>query len=249
MKDSITNNRFKGLIIFLFWITVWEILYLIVDNGIYLPSPIAVIYELCKLMIDKATYITILASIYRTLLGILLSVIIGIAFGLLCGLNKFMYDLFNPLIIVIRSTPIVSIIIFAILIFKSTNVPIFAGFLMCFPVIFTSTVSGIKNTDIKLLQMAKLYNISKIDIIKSIYLKSSRPYILSGIISSLGIAWKATSAAEVLSMPKYSIGKNLFYAKVQLEPASLFAWTIIIIILSFIFEKFLTRTLNYDRVK
>jgi len=110
---------------------------------------------------------------------------------------------------------------------------------MCFPIVWTNTVIGIKNTDIKLLEMCKLYNIKKFRIIKSVYSYSALPYIKAGMISALGICWKVTSAAEVLSLPKYSIGRFLYDSKVYLEIPDLFAWTIIIVILSFMFEKFL----------
>lgn len=236
MKASITKTSFKKIFISLFWLVIWEIFALIINKEIYLPSPISTFKTLSLLLIDKSTYIIIMMSTYRTILGLILSCIIGIILGFACGLNDFLYDLINPLVIVIRSTPIISIIILAIIWLKSTNVPIFASFLMCFPVVFTNVATGIKNTDKKILEMCKVYNLSKLNIIKSVYFHSVLPYVYSAIISSIGIAWKASSAAEVLSVPKYSIGKYLFYAKSNLEPTSLFSWTIIIVTLSYIFE-------------
>jgi NitT/TauT family transport system permease protein len=69
------------------------------------------------------------------------------------------------------------------------------------------------------------------------------------MISALGIGWKVTSAAEVLSLPKYSIGRYLYDSKVYLEIPDLFAWTVIIITLSYFFEtvlKKLFKSRNYD---
>ncbi len=247
MKASITKTSFKKIFILLFWLVIWEIFALIVNKEIYLPSPISTFKTLILLLIDKSTYIIILFSTYRTILGLLLSCIFGIILGFACGLNEFLYDLINPIVIVIRSTPIISIIILAIIWLKSSNVPVFATFLMCFPVIFTNVSTGIKNTDKKVLEMCKVYNISKFNIIKSVYFHSVLPYIYSAIISSIGIAWKASSAAEVLSVPKYSIGKYLFYAKTSLEPTSLFSWTIIIVTLSYIFEVIFKRVFKGER--
>ena len=238
MKASITKNNVRKLSILIFWLLIWEIFALIINKEIYLPSPILTFKTLIDILLDKSTYIIIIISCYRTILGLIISCIIGIILGFACGLNKFLYDLINPIVIVIRSTPVISIIILAIIWLSSSNVPIFAAFLMCFPVIFSNITTGIKNTDIKLLEMCRIYNMSKINIIRSVYLHSVKPYIYSAIISSIGIAWKAASAAEVLSMPKYSIGKYLFYAKTNLEPTVLFSWTIIIITLSYLFEKF-----------
>lgn len=242
MKASIIKNSFKKILIILFWLVIWEIFALIVDREIYLPSPIATFKTLIEILSDKFTYVIILNSTMRTILGLILSCILGIIIGFACGLNDFLYDLINPLVIVIRSTPIVSIIILAIIWLKSSNVPIFASFLMCFPVIFTNVATGIRNTDKKILEMCKVYRLSNFEIIKSVYFHSVLPYIHSAIISSIGIAWKASSAAEVLSAPKYSIGKYLFYAKTNLEPTALFSWTIIIIGLSYILEILFIKT-------
>ena len=238
MMNSILRNKNKLLII-LFWIFVWEILSLIIAQEIYLPSPHAAFSSLMNLLISKDTYITIYYSTYRTLTGFFLSCVFGIFLGIISGIHKTVYNLLNPLIVIIRTIPVMSIIIIAIMWFKDTNVPIFVAFLMCFPIIWTNTVSGILSTDVKLLQMCEVYKIKKSRIISSVYFYSSLPYIKAGMISALGIGWKVTSAAEVLSLPKYSIGRFLYDSKVYLEIPDLFAWTIMIVSLSFLFESLL----------
>lgn len=55
----------------------------------------------------------------------------------------------------------------------------------------------------------------------------------------LGIGWKVSVASEVLSTPRYSIGLNLLNAKATLATEELFAWTIVVVLLSLIFEKYL----------
>lgn len=238
MMDSIIRNKRK-LFVALFWILMWEILSLIINKEIYLPSPHATFQALLSLLTKNETYITILYSTYRTLSGFLISCAAGILLGYICGINNFFYDLLNPLVGIIRTIPVMSIIIIAIMWFKDTNVPIFVAFLMCFPIIWTNTVAGIQSTDIKLLQMCSVYKIKKTRVIKSVYFYSSFPYIKAGMVSALGIGWKVTSAAEVLSLPKYSIGRFLYDSKVYLEIPDLFAWTIIIVFLSIAFENLL----------
>jgi len=239
MRISIIQNNLKKLLIMLFWISIWGIFSLIINREIYLPSPYSTLKALYKLLFLKSTYITIILSSYRTIFGFILSCVLGVSLGYICGVNTILHDLFYPLISIMRTIPVMSIIIIALMWFRDTNVPIFVAFLMCFPIVWTNTVMGIKNADIKLLEMCKLYNIKKIRIIQSVYFYSALPYIKAGMISALGIGWKVTSAAEVLSLPKYSIGRFLYDSKVYLEIPDLFAWTIVIIALSFIFEKIL----------
>lgn len=247
MKNSILLSKYRNFFIIIFWITVWEILSLIINQEIYLPSPFATFKSLFDLMFDKVTYITILYSTYRTLTGFLISTFFGVMLGFVCGMNKSIYNLLNPLVSIIRTVPVMSIIIIAIMWFKDTNVPVFVAFLMCFPIIWTNTIQGIDSADNKLLQMCKIYNIKKIRVIKSVYFYSALPYIKAGMVSALGISWKVTSAAEVLSLPKYSIGRFLYDSKVYLEIPDLFAWTIIIVLLSILFEKLLNKIFKAGR--
>ncbi|HAQ39486.1 MAG TPA: ABC transporter permease [Clostridiales bacterium] len=249
MIHSILQNKSRKFLIVIFWILMWEIVSLIINQEIYLPSPVSTFKVLVELLKSKDTYITVIHSTYRTLSGFAISCIAGILTGYICGINKFFYDLFNPLIGIMRTVPVMSIIIIAIMWFSDTNVPIFVAFLMCFPIIWTNTVSGIKSADVKILQMCKVYNIKKIRILKSVYFYSALPYVKAAMISALGIGWKVTSAAEVLSLPKYSIGSRLYDSKVYLEIPDLFAWTVIIIALSYIFEIILKKLFelrNYD---
>ena len=129
-----------------------------------------------------------------------------------------------------------SFILIAVIWFKSDNVPIFICFLMCFPIIWTSVVGGINNVDQRLIDMAYVYKVDKRYIIKDIYIPSIIPYVTTSMITSLGLGWKVTVAAEVLSSPRFSIGTKLYDAKIYVESGQLFAWTLVVIILSLILE-------------
>ena len=65
-----------------------------------------------------------------------------------------------------------------------------------------------------------------------LYLPSVLPYFASACITALGLAWKSSVAAEVLSVTKKSIGEKLFLSNLYLESAELLAWTVVVILLS-----------------
>ena len=229
------------------WIAVWEGIYLLINRDVYFPSPQSVVLSLTGLVTEKSTWLVIGWSAYRTLLALIFAVVFGVVLGMVCGLNRAMYDIINPLVVVLKSTPVVSVIIIAIIWFHATDVPIFSGFLMCFPIVFTGSVAGIRNTDPKLVEMCSFYRVRRFDMLKSLYFRSSVTYINSAVVSAVGICWKAVAAAEVLSMPRNSIGANLYFAKTALDPALLFAWTFIIILLSYCFETIYAKVSGYDK--
>ena len=112
------------------------------------------------------------------------------------------------------------------------------SFLMVFPVVYTNILEGLVSTDKDLIEAAGVYRITRLKRIRYIYLPSLSPYIQSAISTSLGLAWKSGIAAEVIGLPDGSIGERVYEAKIYLSTPDLFAWTVVIIILAFLFERF-----------
>ncbi|SHJ28091.1 NitT/TauT family transport system permease protein [Geosporobacter subterraneus DSM 17957] len=247
MKDStIKNNRkpLNKLFIFLFWVAMWQGMYFIIGRDIYVPSPFSVLMTLKELLFLPIFWRAISYSIYRVLAGLFLSIILGVSIGIISSMNDYVYQLINPLMAAIKSTPVLSFIIIALIWFSSSNVPIFICFLMCFPIIWTNVVAGVRNVDRKLLQMAQIYDVRKLTTLKKIYLPSISPYLSAACITSLGLGWRVSVAAEVLSHPRNAIGSHLYSAKVYLDSSELFAWTVVVILLSLLFESIFARLIR-----
>ena len=110
---------------------------------------------------------------------------------------------------------------------------------MVLPVIHGNVKQGILQTDVQLLEMARIFGFGRRQTLAKIYLPSVFPYLLAGIKTSLGLAWKAGVASEVLCFAAYSIGNKLYQSKVYLETADMFAWTLTVILISLFIEKLL----------
>ena len=113
-----------------------------------------------------------------------------------------------------------------------------AGFLVVVPMVYVSTLSGLEHTDKKLLEMARVFSIPMWKRIHYIYVPALLPYLVNGCRTALGMSWKSGVAAEVIGIPEGSIGEQLYYSKLYLDTAGLFAWTFVIIVISALFERF-----------
>jgi NitT/TauT family transport system permease protein len=89
--------------------------------------------------------------------------------------------------------------------------------------------------------MAKVYGLSRRRIFRRITLPSVLPHFRAALSSALGLGWKAGIAAEVLTVPKRAIGRMIYESKLYLETTELFAWTLTVILLSFVIERLLLR--------
>lgn len=113
-----------------------------------------------------------------------------------------------------------------------------------YPILHISTVSGLKSTDPKLLEMAQVFRVPFHKKVFYLYRPALSPYLISACKSALGMAFKSGIAAEVIGVPDFSIGANLYEAKIYLDTASLFAWTLAIILIASCFEKILLRLMT-----
>lgn len=234
---NILKKTLKAVAVFAFWLLVWELISLSVDSQIIVPSPLSVAKRLIELASNGVYWKTVLYSIARILLGFILAVLSGTVIAVVTCRVRILDMLFSPLLTVVRSTPVASFIILALIWLNKQLIPVFISFLMVFPIIYGNVSAGIKNIDRELLEMAKVFHIKKRHIIFKLAIPSVAPYFSAGSKTALGLAWKSGVAAEVLCTPLFSIGKMLYESKIYIETTDVFAWTVTIIIISMIIEK------------
>ena len=108
---------------------------------------------------------------------------------------------------------------------------------MVLPVVWANVEQGIRETDRSLLEMARVYRLSRWKTFRRIRLPSVMPYALAAMRTGLGFAWKSGVAAEVICHPKPSVGGFLYNAKVYLETPEVFVWTATVVLLSVLLEQ------------
>ncbi len=180
-------------------------------------------------------------SILFSFIKIIGGFLAGIAAGtLLAGLARafrWVGDLLEPFAQTIKAIPVASFIILVLIWIPSRNLSIVITFLMVFPVIYTNIRAGLESMDDQLLEMAQVFGLPTMTRIRYIYVSQVLPYFRSGCSLALGLCWKAGVAAEVIGIPDRSIGEKLYNAKIYLNTPELFAWTLVIIVISVVFEK------------
>lgn len=236
MKSRLKNTLITIACI-LFWLLLWQLLAVRLDSKILIASPIEVVERLCALVREKAFWSSILFSMGRILLGFALGLSSGCLLALAAGKVKFIRRLFAPLISVMKSVPVASFTILAIIWVGSKNLSVFVSFIISVPIVCSNMLEGIDNLDPKLKEMAKVFRIPAHKRFTGVYLSQLLPYFRSASRLAMGLCWKSGVAAEVIGLPNNSIGEMLYESKIYLETADLFAWTVTIVLLSFLCEK------------
>ncbi|MEG0687477.1 MAG: ABC transporter permease subunit [Hungatella sp.] len=236
---------FRKAMILLFWLAVWQGIALLIHNRIIFVGPAEMVQSLVHQLPSPGFWQTIAHSFGKISLGFLSAFFLGIVLGSAGYRFPLLQELLEPIILLMKSVPVASFVILALIWIGARQLSILIAFLVVFPMIYINTTAGLAATDPKLLEMAAVFHIPTRKRIRYIYLPALMPYLLSGCKVALGMSWKSGIAAEVIGVPAFSIGEKLYMAKIYLNTADLFAWTFVIILISALFERAFLLLLTY----
>ena len=251
-RNQTARKLLRVVIPLAFWLGVWQLAALWVDTAyqpgrgaLLLPGPLLVAGRLWALMGEAAFWQAAGVSLGRIFGGFALGAAGGALLAVLTAALPWADWLFGPAVKVVRAVPVASFIVLVLLWAPTTGaVPGIVSALMVLPVVWGNVARGIGETDPLLLEAARAYRFGRGKTLRLVYAPSVLPYFASGCATALGLAWKAGVAAEVLCQPRLAIGTRLYKAKITLETPDVFAWTLVVIALSFLLEAVLGTALR-----
>ena len=242
---NVTRGRkINTLPALLFWGLLWQGLAMAIDNPLLLPEPMQVLRCMLGMMGTRAFWQITAVSIGRVLLGVVSAIALAVLLGVLTAGVPLADILVAPAMTAMQATPVASFTILVLIWLDRDWVPVLICVMMVLPVVWRSVHTGIRQTDPQLLEMGKVFRLPAALVVKRIYVPSVLPFFRSACVSALGLGWKAGIAAEVLTVPKSSIGRMISESKLYLLTEELFAWTLAVVILSLLLQKWMLRLLN-----
>jgi len=241
------RKSLRTLAVLLFWLLVWALAARAVGKELLLPSPLRVGQTLFALARGKDFWLTILQSILRVLAGLVAASALGVLLALLTHRSPLLNALLSPVMALLKSTPVASFIILALVWLGRSVVPAVIAGLMVLPVVWANVTAGLNSVDRQLLELAAVYRLPRLRVLRRIVWPAVLPHLRAALRSALGLGWKAGIAAEVLTVPPYSIGKKIYESKIYLETSELFAWTAAVVCISFLIEGLLLRLVGPEK--
>ena len=189
-------------------------------------------------------WLSVGSTLGRVFLGLLWGALAGAALAFATHFSPWADRLISPAVRVVRATPVVSFILLVYLWVARSAIPWVIAGLMVLPVVWSALGAGLDSLDKQLLEFARAYRFTRFKTLRLVCLPALRPQFSAGLLTAFGLAWKSGVAAEVLCPPAYAIGSRIQQAKLGLETADLFAWTLAIVALSLALEKLLRQGLK-----
>ena len=183
-------------------------------------------------------------TVSRFLAGLAIGIAAGFVFGLLTGVSDRAKAMFSPVQSVLQTVPPVCWVVLALVWFGFNGKPcVFIVATATVPTIVINISNGVRNIDKDLLEMAELYDFSREEKLKDVILPSVRPYLVSAIEIVVGGGWKLAVMGEVLTTSS-GIGGEITKARLNIEPALIIAWALILVVFSFLTSRILTSFLS-----
>ncbi len=237
-KNQSRINRYcRKAAIVLFWLAVWAGLALAVDNKILLAAPWETAGELLEMLGEASLYLSVARSLLRIGLGFAAGFAAALLLAAAGSRFRLLEDILSPVMTLIKTVPVASFVVLLLIWWGSSFLAAAVSFLVVLPNIYISTLEGLKAADKGLLQMAQVFSVPLWNRFFYIYCPALKPFLSGSLRVALGMCWKSGVAAEVIGTPDYSVGEGLYMSKIYLNTAGVLAWTAVIVIVSFLFEK------------
>jgi sulfonate transport system permease protein len=165
-----------------------------------LPAPFDVIATGVRLTLSGELLVNAGVSGARAVCGLLVGGTIGFAFGLANGLSKISERVTDTSLQMVRNIPNLALIPLVILWFGiGEEAKLFLVALgVVFP-IYVNTYLGVRTSDPQLIEMGRIYGMSRLTLFRKVILPGALPSIFVGLRSALGIMWLTLIVAETIA--------------------------------------------------
>lgn len=233
MQNSSMKDRRLISISLLVLVVIWVFLSNIIDNPIYLPKVREIGISMLEIIKEPDFGKNIINSLVRGFESFTIAIILAFVLGLFSSFSKIIYNFLYPINLVLKSIPTIAFIVITLIWLNKDYSPLLIGTIIAFPLFYEIVQNSILNIDKNLLDMCNVYKVKWKEKLIQIYIPNIFFNIFIILPSTLSLILKVVIAAEVYGQPKYGIGSAIQVAKINFDTTSIFAWIIIVAIISF----------------
>lgn len=224
----------------------WQLLSWQMAQPQLIPSFPDLIRALLRLVYSPGFLVSIGTTCLRACVGLLLSLVAASITAFLLNRSEGIRLLFMPWLSLLRSVPVISFILLALIFLNPEMIPLLIAFLTMYPLLTENLLKGLMNRRDSWKMLARQFHLNAWNRLFQINYPQLKPYLFSGLASAVGFGWRAIIMGEVLSQCVDGIGKRMKEAQVFIDVPELIAWTLVAIVLSWLTDKLISRLSDWQ---
>lgn len=203
-------------------ILAWQLLTMLVRLPELVPSIPHLFSTLVALFASGSFYQSVMATVLRGTIGMSISLMAAMGVSLLFYKCEWIYELFRPLLAIMRSIPVISFILLALIFLNAESIPLIIAFLTMFPLLTENLTKGIRGQRKEFSIMARQFRIGRWNKLTQVVYPQLKPFLYSGLASASGFGWRAIIMGEVLAamFARYRRGNETgtnFYSRSRID--------------------------------
>lgn len=224
----------------------WQLLSWQMAQPQLIPSFPDLVRALLRLVYIPGFLVSIGTTCLRACVGLLLSLAAASITAFLLNRSEGIRLLFMPWLSLLRSVPVISFILLALIFLNPEMIPLLIAFLTMYPLLTENLLKGLMNRRDSWKMLARQFHLNAWNRLFQINYPQLKPYLFSGLASAVGFGWRAIIMGEVLSQCVDGIGKRMKEAQVFIDVPELIAWTLVAIVLSWLTDKLISRLSDWQ---
>lgn len=218
-------------------VVIWSIVSYLTNDPFVLPSPLACLKAMGKL-IARGTLVAAVQSSFTTLLiGSAICIAVVIPLALLIALSRPVASLLQPMVRFISSVPAIALIPLFIVWFGFSQRAVYATlfYTSAIPLLF-SVLTGVQKIPTVYANGLKTLGAGTLRTVRDVYLPGAIPGILVGIRLTLSYGWRAVIAGELI-VGSSGLGRLLAESRVSNRIDEIIAVMIVIGVLFLVIDR------------
>ena len=232
-------------------LAIWQVLASI-PGLTTLPTPVRVVQETWMPLIaypfydrggtDKGLFWQVMASLQRVAIGYSFAAVIGIALGILVGMNQRVSKSLDPIFQILRTVPPLAWVPIALAALQQNQpAALFVIFITAIWPILINTAVGVRQIPSDYNNVAKVLQLPKSEYFFKILFPAALPYIFTGLRISIGLAWLAIIAAEIVMSGIVGIGFFIWNAYQNSQVSEIILALVYIGLVGWLLDKLMER--------
>ena len=200
-------------------------------NRIVFPDIREIWQALLRLASGRKLYVSISVTIVHLLEALAVSAGIGIPLGIAEGVSYHFRSLVMPLKTLVRSLPMIVLVILIMTVSRYDIVPVIAASAVLIPLISEAVSEGCRSIEPEMRDVYRLNSGFNGTVLLHVYIPLISGYLKQAFQSAAGMGLKVVVSAEYLVQTQNSLGKAVYSSSYFLEYAEIYAYALIMILL------------------